>query len=277
MTIVDTHAHIYHQDETVYPMITEPFRPPEGKGVISHLKEDMQVAGVGKAVLVQTGSAYRWDNRLLADTAFENQRQMVGVCTLDPASEESIKELDRLVSGFNVRGLRMEPTQAQYPRFYHPGAVRMWEAAQRMGIVVCAHIGSSFLLQLADLLDRFPEVPVVLDHAAYPKASEGFDSKTVKTVVDLSSFQNLLVKLTFAVSGSDEEFPFRDMHPIVRRFIEAFGPDRCMWGSGFPCELWLKKATYQTHLALFTNELGLSNMERCTILEDTPMRVWFGS
>jgi predicted TIM-barrel fold metal-dependent hydrolase len=49
-----------------------------------------------------------------------------------------------------------------------------------------------------------------------------------------------------------------------------------MWGSDFPCELWLKKATYAEHLALFTEELGLSEAEQQAILEETPMRVWFG-
>ena len=275
MTIVDTHAHIYHSDETAYPMRPEPLRPPEGTGTISHLREEMQTAGVGRTVLVQTGSAYGWDNRLLADAA--NRAQMVGVCTLDPASRESVDELERLVSGFNVRGLRMEPTRDRYPMFYHPGAGRMWEAARRLGVVICAHLQISFLQQLADLLARFPEVQVVLDHAAYPTAVEGPDSETVQGVAELARFRNLSVKLTFAVTGSEEGYPFEDMHPIVRRMIEAFGPDRCMWGSGFPCELWLKKATYETHLALFTAALGLSDGEREAILEATPMRIWFGS
>jgi predicted TIM-barrel fold metal-dependent hydrolase len=49
-----------------------------------------------------------------------------------------------------------------------------------------------------------------------------------------------------------------------------------MWGSDFPCELWLRgKATYQEHLALFTTELGLSAGERASILEHTPTRIWF--
>ena len=66
------------------------------------------------------------------------------------------------------------------------------------------------------------------------------------------------------------------MHPVVRRIIEAFGPGRCMWGSDFPCELWLKKASYQEHLALFREELGLSDGEQQAILEETPARIWFG-
>jgi predicted TIM-barrel fold metal-dependent hydrolase len=49
-----------------------------------------------------------------------------------------------------------------------------------------------------------------------------------------------------------------------------------MWGSDFPCALWLKgKATYKSHLSLFTEALGLSENEQHSILWTTPMRVWF--
>jgi predicted TIM-barrel fold metal-dependent hydrolase len=188
--------------------------------------------------------------------------------------------LERLVTGYNVRGLRMEPTRASSPVFDHPGARRLWAAALRLGIIICAHIQPrtqfAFIDQLAALLTAFPDLPVVLDHAAYPRAAEGVDSETVAQVAKLACYTNLHLKLSFAVTGSEETYPFRDTHPIIRRLIEAFGPERCMWGSDFPCELWLRgKATYQSHLSVFTTELGLSKNEQAAILKDTPMRVWF--
>ena len=236
MNLIDTHAHMYHADEAQYPMVDEPLRPPEGTGTVLHLRREMLATGVRRVVLVQTGSAYRWDNRLLADTAGGNPDWSVGVCTLDPESHESVTELERLVNDCNVRGLRMQSTKS-----------------------------------------RYPETPVVLDHSAYPKAAEGVNSETVEAVVALARFQNLSIKLTFLVTGSEEEFPFRDTHPIAKKLIQAFGVGRCMWGSDFPCELWLKKATYAQHLAVFTDELDLSTGEQEAILGETAARIWFAS
>jgi len=275
--IVDTHAHIYHEDETRYPKKPDPLRPPKGKGTIDHLNHDVADNGVGRVVLVQTGSAYLWDNRLLADTAKANADWTVGVCTLDPVAEESVGELERLVRGFNVKGLRMEPTKTSPSSYDHAGAHRLWQKARELDVVICAHIQSQFTSELACLLKAYPEVPVVLDHAAYPKAVDGVDSETVRRVVDLAGFENLNVKLTFAVTGSDEDYPFGDMTTIVKKIVQAFGADRCMWGSDFPCELWLKKATYAQHLALVKDVWGLSEGEQTAILETTPMRVWFGA
>ena len=276
MAIVDTHAHVYHPDESVYPMIVDPSRPPEATGTVDHLQRNMSEAGVERAVLIQTGSAYLWDNRLLADCARPNSAWAVGVCTLDPRSGESVTTLTDLVENHNVRGLRMEATKDAHPLYYHHGAVRLWEAARDLNVVICAHLRTNHLPQLGDLLSRYPEVPVVLDHAAYPSASEGVDSETVREVAGIARFQNLHVKLTFGVTGSDETYPFTDTHEILRAMIDSFGPDRCMWGSDFPCEHWLKKATYVEHLDLIREALGLSDGARSAILEETPTRLWFG-
>lgn len=276
MTIVDTHAHIYHEDEALYPQKDDPYLPPKGLGTVEHLKREVADNGIGRVVLVQTGSAYQWDNRLLADTARDNADWAVGVCTLDPAAEESVGELARLASGFNVKGLRMEPTKLSPAVYDHEGAHRLWQKARELDVVICAHIQSQFTNELANLLKTYPDVSVVLDHAAYPKAVDGVGSETVKRVLDLAGFQNLHVKLTFAVTGSVEPYPFGDMKAIVKDIVNGFGAGRCMWGSDFPCELWLKKSTYAQHLALVREAWGLSVGEQQAILEETPMRVWFG-
>lgn len=275
MKIVDTHAHIYHPDESLYPMKENPHRTPPGKGYIDHLKENIQQAGVERVVLVQTGSAYRWDNRLLADTAAANRSNMVGVCTLDAAAPESPTIFKNLATQ-NVRGLRLEPTQHGEARYYHNGAIRLFETVQEMDGVICAHIHVSFLNDLARLAKAFPEVPIVLDHCAYLNASDLPESSRVQSVCDLAQHKNIYAKLTFGITGSEEAYPFSDTHKVIRQVIAAYTPDRCMWGSDFPCEHWLKKASYQEHLQMFTEELGLSIDEKTALLSETPLKVWFG-
>ena len=275
MHIVDTHAHLYHADEVTYPMKEDPSRPPAGTGSIGHLRRDSQAAGVDRVVMVQTGSAYQWDNRMVADAAAANRDWTTAVCNLDPAAPDSVDELERLVEDCNVKGLRLEPAQGT-GAYYQEGSVRLFKAVQRLGAVVCAHVGVTLLGELARLLVEFPEVPVVLDHCAYPKVGQGIEEETVRRVCELSSFSKLRLKLTFGVTASEEEFPFRDTQPLLRHFIQVYGPDRCMWGSDFPTEHWLQNCTYAQHLELFTQELGLSPSEQEAVLSQTPIQLWFG-
>jgi predicted TIM-barrel fold metal-dependent hydrolase len=113
---------------------------------------------------------------------------------------------------------------------------------------------------------------VVIEHAMGLRAG-GHD--TLRVVCDMARFPNAYAKLTFVVGGSEEPYPYRDMHDFVHRIIEAYGPDRCMWGSAFPCELWCPKVTFGEHLRLFTEEIPLEASVRRAILGDTPMRLWF--
>ena len=55
-------------------------------------------------------------------------------------------------------------------------------------------------------------------------------------------------------------------HVLAHRILGAFRPERCMWGSDFPCELWIPKSTYAGHLRLFQEELGLSPAAQEAIL-----------
>jgi predicted TIM-barrel fold metal-dependent hydrolase len=275
VTIVDTHAHVYSEDEQKYPKIEKPLRPPAGKGTLEHLQEEVQKNGVHRVVAVQTSSAYRWDNRLTADVVKTNRAWMTGVCTLNPEDPASPGLLRRYRAECGIRGLRVFPTPGQDPGLGHEGHIRLWETAAEIGVVICALIQADACDALARLLERYPNVPTVLDHCANLKASDVPDSEALRAVLSLARFPNLTAKLTMLITGSEQEVPCRDMHGIARRILDAFGPDRCIWGSDFPCELWIPKATYAQHLHIFTDEMGLSTPEQEAILGKTAMRLWF--
>lgn len=272
--IVDTHAHIYSADEEEYPMIAKPYRPPAGTGGIDHLRRERETHDLHRVVLVQTGSAYKWDNRLMADVARNNADWTTGVCNLNPLDADSPDRFERMFREDNVRALRLEV--APDGRYDHEGARALLTRAHDMGGVICAHLNARSLAELDSLLEASPSVPVVLDHCAYPDGSEGPDSDTVRAVGALARHSNLHVKLTFLVTGSSQGDPFDDTKAIAMRIMDAYGPDRCMWGSGFPCELWMKGAAdYGRHLAVVGDELGLSSSDRAHVIGATAMRVFF--
>jgi predicted TIM-barrel fold metal-dependent hydrolase len=270
--IVDTHAHVYSPDEVAYPPISEPLRPAVGTGSPEHLQEEMKASGVDRAVLIQTSSFYRWDNRYLRDTAAASRDWAVGVCTLNPDDPHSPDILYSLVSRYNVKGLRSVP--AADGSYDHPGVRRLWSAATSLGITVAALIPLEVADELAKLLDDFTDLRVILDHCLSLRAGPKYEA-TVSKVLELSRRPNLYAKLTFLPTGSAERYPFRDMHDACKRFVEAFGPERCIWGSDFPTALWCPKVTYEGHIRIFREELGLSRKEQDAILGDTAERLWF--
>ena len=67
-----------------------------------------------------------------------------------------------------------------------------------------------------------------------------------------------------------------DTYRSMRAVGSACGAERSVWESGFPCELWIPKASYSQHLYLFSHALGLTRTAVETILVRTPGRLWFG-
>ena len=74
----------------------------------------------------------------------------------------------------------------------------------------------------------------MLDHCGYVADTIGREENLVMAVGELAKYENTYAKLTFVESASREEYPFRDVHWMVREVIDAFGPERCMFGSNFP-------------------------------------------
>jgi predicted TIM-barrel fold metal-dependent hydrolase len=123
-------------------------------------------------------------------------------------------------------------------------------------------------------LNEFPGLRVVLDHCLNLKAGPEFEA-ILADVVRLSRHKNLHAKLTFLPTGSTSGYPCADMHAACLKIIDAFGPERCVWGSDFPCELWTPKVTYAEHLKIFAEALPLKDSARAQILGETARRLWF--
>ncbi|MBN1402161.1 MAG: amidohydrolase, partial [Anaerolineae bacterium] len=243
MLVTDCHAHIYSPDTDRYPQIERPYLPPSGTGTLEHLKREMATHDVARVVVIHTSTAYEWDNRLLADTARAHAPWMVGVCTLNPEDPASPALLQRYVQAYNVRGMRSVPAGPDRSRLDHPGVDALWSVAEELGITINPLIHVNLADQLEAMLRRHPQLNVVLDHCMYPRGRDGLQGETIQRVLRLADYPNLHAKLTWLVDSSDEEDPFEDTYPLLRAVIDAYGPERCLWGSDFPCELWIPKAS----------------------------------
>lgn len=270
--IIDCHAHIYGEDEEAYPTIPKPYRPPEGTGTVEHLRREMAAAGVRYVTAIQTSTFYKWDNRFTADSSRDNREFMAGVCTLNPDDPASPAILERYVREYNVRGMRSIP--AESGKLDDPGVAALWSKAEELGIVINALVDADRQAEIEALVARHPKLRVVIDHCLNIKAGPTL-KPTVKAMRGLAALSTVHAKLTFIPTGTAEDYPFRDMHDACHAVIEAFGPERCVWGSDFPCELWCPNVSYADHLRIFTQELGLDRSAQREILGQTAKRLWF--
>lgn len=272
MLIVDTHAHIYSEDEKKYPPIEKPYRPPAGTGTVAHLRRMALENKVKGVCIVQTSTFYRWDNRFICDTAAAEREWTAGVCTLDPDDSHSPGQIQHYAQKYGIRALRSIP--GRDGRMDSDGVANLWKACGEAGLTVNVLCNRDNTDRLARMLEKFRRQPVVIDHCLNLKAGPEQEA-IVADMLRLSKYPNTYAKLTFMATGSALEYPFRDMHEPCRRIIQAFTPERCIWGSDFPCELWTPKATYAQNLRLFTDELGLDKRTQQLVLGRVANRLYF--
>jgi predicted TIM-barrel fold metal-dependent hydrolase len=106
-----------------------------------------------------------------------------------------------------------------------------WPEAQRYGIPAMVHAPER-LPQIAALADRYPDLQIIIDHLGF--ARKTIDAETgpaVDRLVALARCPNVSVKVSTMPAYSTEPYPHLNLREPIRRVIDAFGIQRCFWGS----------------------------------------------
>jgi L-fuconolactonase len=87
----------------------------------------------------------------------------------------------------------------------------------------------------AQLVQKFPEQPFVLDHIGKPKIAEGMLSPWREDLLELASAQNVLCKLSGVVTEAKwNRWKPAEFTRYLDSVVEAFTPERLMVGSDWP-------------------------------------------
>ena len=94
------------------------------------------------------------------------------------------------------------------------------------------------------LVSELPQLPIVLDHIAKPDIKDGRILKWAKDIQKLGALPNIYCKISGMVTEAHWLYwKPDDLTPYLDVVFEAFGPERCMFGSDWPvCTL---AGTYQ--------------------------------
>ena len=104
------------------------------------------------------------------------------------------------------------------------------------------NLALSFLMTPADLpeLDRmcrrFGDTPVIIDHFCLIGRQNMFVEDEIKALCRMARHKRVMVKLGAFYGLGKKQPPYLDMLPLIRRVVDAFGPERCMWESDAPLQ-----------------------------------------
>lgn len=269
--IVDSHSHVVSPDRARYPLSPRPLsgdwydRSPCSADELSEL---MGGAGVDRAVLVQAVGAYSFDSRYVADSAAARPERFWSACCVDPEAPDALATLEGWLRHDGVQGVRLFAlAREQGSWLADPRTFPIWESAREHGAHVIATIFARQLPELRQVLERFPDVPVSLDHCAFA------DPASPEALLALSELPNLHLKVTTLVLDGARRAQ-GDSGPFVERLVRHFGSNRIMWGSDF-CQTQDRPYGELVDLARRAFA-GLEPAERAACLGGTAARLWGG-
>src|SRR5207237_9691923 len=114
-----------------------------------------------------------------------------------------------------------------------------------------------------------PDPPLVIDHLAKPRIKEQKIDGWIDDLRAAAKFPNVHCKLSGMVTEADwKAWKPADLKPYVQAALEAFGADRCMYGSDWP--VCLLAAPYpRVHAALLEALGPITGTERTKIFGGT--------
>ena len=209
----------------------------------------MDEAGVDRAVVVAGGSH---GNQVALDAARGNPARfavMGGISLNKPESRELITTWRQQPGMLGVR-LSFPPWRESWLK--DRTADWIWPAAGALGIPVMVWPPEQ-VDELARVAETWPEVKIIVDHLGlYVDVRDAEVGEKLPPLLDLARFDNVSVKVSALPCHSTEDYPYRNLHPYLRQVLDAFGPQRCYWGT----DLTRLPCTYRQAVTMFTEELG---------------------
>ena len=255
-TIVDAQVHFWKAnsadwpwDPGVKPQLPEPF-------TIERALPMMDEAGVDRVVIVPPMVNDRNDYALEAANRYPNRFGIMGRIRLqDPTSAALLPTWKQQPGMLGVRlTFNTPPTRAWLA---DGTADWFWPVAEKAGLPVM-FLAVGEVARFARIAERHPQLTLIIDHMGLNSSSRTNRISDIPAAIDraiaLAKYPNVSVKLSGAVGNSLEPYPFRDMTVYLQRLFDAYGPQRCHWGTDITNSF--ANASYRQRVTHFTEELS---------------------
>ena len=232
MTIIDCQIHAYEANTPKRPWHSVPNWPPHVTG--DEMVTAMDKVGVDGAIFISAFGLYQYDASYAVEVQKAHPNKFAIVKPVnpdDPAVADVIAEWKKVPGAVGVR-IMLPKEAGRDPN--DPGLDRILRAAAQQDLPVNVLFWGNLGAGTA-LIDRHPNTRFIIDHLAIlqprepPAPAEPWAD--LPKVLDLAKRPNAVIKVSGACTLSKEPFPFNDIWDPLARVFDAWGFERCLWGT----------------------------------------------
>jgi L-fuconolactonase len=269
--VVDSHHHLWQLSQPFdYRWLDAPALSPIRRDYLpADLEPHLRRAGVDRTIVVQTQHSVRENDWVLS---LADQHEFIAgvVGWIDLTGADCERQLEYYRQHRKFVGLRHVTQDEPDDDFIvRPDVFRGLKALEKHGVPFDLLFYVRHLRHAATVAKAVPNLPLVLDHLAKPMIKSGCLDNWEADFRRAATYPNVYCKLSGMVTEADwANWKSSDLRAYVDIALEAFGPERCMFGSDWPvCEL---AASYGEVVAAMRELLEhVSPSERAKIFGET--------
>jgi L-fuconolactonase len=270
--VIDAHVHLWDLGVRDQPWI------PAGSPIrrtftMDDLRAAVALTPMQRVVLVQVINDAAETADFLACSDDDLIAGVVGWADLsDPAFPDVLTELKATGPLIGVRHQALaEPNPAGW--LTSTSARRAFAALERVGLPFDLVLRPEHLAAARAVARRHPSLCFVLDHLGKPPIAQSQLEPWAGSVRQLAAEPNVVCKLSGLQAMAGRRWTYRDLAPFIEVALEAFGPERLIYGSDWPVSTTV--ASYAQVLdAASRARAGLSPAERAAIMGGTAGTVY---
>jgi predicted TIM-barrel fold metal-dependent hydrolase len=252
MLIADAQVHIWgaNTPERPWPARLEAHRdPPIGK---DEMLAAMDEAGVDRCIIVPPS----WEgdrNDLALEAAQQHPTRFAVMGRLNaeaPDARDAVKNWRKQQGMLGLRFTFHAPMLV--PPLTDGRMDWLWADAEKYGVPIMVLVTPDLIHHIERIAQRHPGLKLVMDHLALKRLTKDEEAfRDLDKLLGLAKYSNVAAKATALPCFTNDTYPYRRLHPYIRRVYDAFGPKRMFWGTDYsrlPC-------TYRQGITMFTEEL----------------------
>lgn len=231
---IDSHQHFWQLQRGDYGWLSpalgvlyRDYAPPE-------LAAYLHGAGIDKTVLVQAAATVAESDYLLS---LADQHAFIAgvVGWIDMDAPDALAQLAHLARHPQLLGIRPMIQDIADPGWMlREELAPVYRELIARGLRFDALVKPPHLDALLTLLQRYPELPVVIDHGGKPDIAGAAFAPWADRMQALAQQTRACCKLSGLLTEAGPGAGADELRPYVEHLLQCFGPERLMWGSDWP-------------------------------------------
>ena len=272
--IIDSHHHFWKYDPVEYDWIDDSMKVIRKDFLPENLKTTIQASGVDGVISVQARQSVEETDWLIG---MAHQNEFIkGVVGWLPLVQDDVEDyLEKYADEEKLKGVRHVIQGEPDPEFmlrkdFNHGISLL----KKYSLVYDILIVERQLPNTIRFVDQHPGQSFVLDHIAKPLIVRNELSPWKENIQELAKRENVNCKISGMVTEADyQKWTPSQLLPYFEVILDAFGPERLLFGSDWP--VCLVASTYTNWVNLVRKNItSFTDTEQAKIMGENALRLY---